>query len=203
MNQNPCSGKSLGSSQDNLHLSILLVTGGSRSGKSSYAAERGLSLAGPRAFVATCPIIDDEIAARINAHRIARAGQGWQTIEETVAIAEVLRQEVKYQVVLIDCLTLWINNLLYQATQDNRTLNEDDIVAHCNELLSACADRPGTVIFVTNEVGLGLVPADPISRRYRDLVGRCNQEIAARAGEVVLMTAGIPLTLKREGKNLC
>lgn len=175
---------------------IILVTGGSRSGKSTYAQHLAESLPGPRAFVATCPVIDNEMDERIRKHRAARADHDWDTIEETLSLADALTAEPRYGVYLVDCLTLWINNLMYAAELAGGTVTEDGIAEVSQDLTETCRQIDGTVILVTNEVGMGIVPDNALSRRYRDLVGRCNQTIAAEADEVVLVTCGIPLVLK-------
>ena len=97
---------------------------------------------------------------------------------------------------LIDCLTLWINNLLYQAEGQAQEVTEDDIARLCADVLSVCAELPGDVIFIANEVGMGIVPDNSLSRRYRDLAGRCNQIMAAGADRVILMVCGLPLEIK-------
>ncbi len=174
---------------------IVLVTGGSRSGKSAYAQQLAEDHPGRRLFLATCPPIDDEMRERIRRHREARRGRGWETVEETVDLEGVLRKAPEYEVLLVDCLTLWINNLMY-AEQEGQEINEDEVEARCRELLEAASGRSGTVVFVTNELGMGIVPEGPAVRRYRDLVGRCNQVMAGGADRVVLMVAGIPMDLK-------
>ncbi len=176
---------------------IVLVTGGSRSGKSAYAQHLAEAHPGPRVFVATCPPVDEETRDRIRRHREARRGKDWKTVEVTVDLVDVLEKTPEYEVLLVDCLTLWINNLMYEAQQEGRQVHEDEVEARCGELLDVSAERSGTVVFVTNEVGMGIVPEHPISRKYRDLVGRCNQVMAGRADRVVLMVAGIPMDLKR------
>jgi adenosylcobinamide kinase/adenosylcobinamide-phosphate guanylyltransferase len=180
---------------------IVLVTGGCRSGKSAHALELAHALPGTRAYVATCPITDEELARRVAAHRRSRDGQGWTTIEEQVELAEVFRRNAGFDVLLVECVTLWVNNLMYRAEQQGGELTEADIEAPCRALLDAAAACRGIVIFVTNEVGLGIVPDNPLARRYRDLVGRANQLIAARADIVMLVCAGIPLQLKPNMKE--
>lgn len=175
---------------------IILVTGGSRSGKSRHAQKLAESFAGKRLFVATCPLTDEEMKQRIERHRLDRQEAGWQTIEETVNLEQVLHDNLDHEVVLIDCLTLWINNLLF--TDAGNELCEDSLAARTRLLLEACAARPGVVIMVTNEVGLGIVPENPLARRYRDLVGRCNQEVGAVADKVIITTCGIPMTIKEK-----
>ena len=174
----------------------ILVTGGSRSGKSTFAERLGESVEGPKAYVATCPKIDWEMEQRIAKHKASRQGKGWHTVEESLALSTVLSNLNDYSVVLVDCLTLWINNILFEATNNGHTVDENQIVVLVKEIKAVVQQCRFITIFVTNEVGLGLVPPDPISRLYRDLVGRCNQEIAKWADEVVLMTAGIPLKIK-------
>lgn len=172
---------------------IILVTGGARSGKSQYAQNLCENLAGPRAFVATCQPHDEEMADRIRRHRQSRDTNTWDTLEEPVELAHILRHHENFNVVLVDCLTLWINNLM--GTCDSE-MTEDDIQKRCETLLAACQQRTGTVVFVTNEVGSGIVPDNPMARQYRDLVGRCNQTLAAAATQVTLVTCGIPMDLK-------
>ena len=181
---------------------IIMVTGGARSGKSGYAQRLAESLPGPRTYVATCPAVfagpenDSEMADRIRRHRRDREAAGWETVEETVALAEVLSGLVDRQVVLVDCLTLWVNNLVYRAGVEK--ICEDDIAEAAGELVRVCGRRTGTVILVTNEVGWGVVPDNPLARCFRDLAGRCNQVIAAAADEVVMVVCGIATTLKGE-----
>jgi len=180
---------------------IIFISGGSRSGKSRYAEQRAESLAGKRSYIATCPIIDAEMDGRIALHQQRREGKGWLTVEEPLDLAQALTDTADSAVVLVDCLTLWINNLLYEADCQDQTLTEDHIVRSCQQVIEACMAGNRTIIFVTNELGMGIVPADAISRLYRDLVGRCNQTLAAQADEVVLMVSGLPLFLKENAPS--
>jgi adenosylcobinamide kinase / adenosylcobinamide-phosphate guanylyltransferase len=175
---------------------IHLVTGGSRSGKSAYAQMLAEALPGPRAYIATCPVIDGETAERVKLHREARDASAWETIEEPVDPAGAIRRAGAYRVLLVDCLTLLINNLLYKAERRGEAFTEETTALHCRELIDACKTFPGTVVFVTNELGMGIIPANEAARRFRDCAGRCNQMIAAAAGEVTLVVSGIPLRLK-------
>lgn len=174
---------------------ITLVTGGCRSGKSRHAQELAMARPGRRCYVATCPVIDEEMARRIDVHRREREGQGWTTIEALRDLMAIFRDQCEFDVFLVDCVTLWINNLLFEAGGDS--LTEEEIAALCEEMLAAAARSPADVIFVTNEVGQGIVPENQASRHYRDLVGRANQTIAARADAVTLVVAGIPMPLKQ------
>lgn len=175
---------------------LILVTGGARSGKSSYALARCESVTGRKCFVATCPVIDPEMDERIRAHKLERQGRGWNSIEEETCLADLFAGLEKYQTVLIDCLTLWVNNLMYQAEKEGREFGENEIRSEAEKLVQAIAGFPGTVCLVTNEVGLGIVPDNPLARRYRDLVGSCNRYIAKKADEVILVSCGLPLSLK-------
>jgi adenosylcobinamide kinase / adenosylcobinamide-phosphate guanylyltransferase len=175
---------------------IILVTGGSRSGKSAYAQRLAESLPGPRAYLATCPVIDGETAERVRLHREVRSAADWETIEEPVDLAGAVGRAAAYRVLLVDCLTLWVNNLLYEADRQGETFTEEAAAGRSRELIAACRMFPGTIIFVTNELGMGIVPENATARRFRDCAGRCNQLIAAAAAEVTFVVSGIPLRLK-------
>lgn len=177
---------------------LIVVTGGARSGKSSFAQDLAESLEGPRTFLATCPRVDSEMDDRIQKHIADRAKKNWDTIEEEVALAQVLANSAA-SVILIDCLTLWVNNLLYLNESQGLDFSESEMVDHCHQLLKECKKYQGTIICVTNELGSGIVPENKTARLYRDLVGRCNQTLAAQADEVVLVSCGLPLYLKRTG----
>ena len=170
---------------------ITLITGGSRSGKSTYA----LKLAHEyrrKFFVATCEALDEEMAARIEAHRITRPPE-FQTVEEPVEIVDVVEKlESKADLVIVDCLTLWISNLMLGGERDDKSiLGEADKVAAWLKRAAFAS------VVVTDEVGAGIVPTDHAeSRRFRDLLGWTNQKIAAVADEVVLMVAGYPVKVK-------
>jgi len=175
---------------------IVLVTGGGRSGKSEYARRMAEAMDGPRGFVATCPSIDEEMEERIRRHRRVRDESKWDTLEEPHQLARVVRDAKAFNVLVVDCLTLWINNLMYKAEPEGRSFTEDDVTQRCRELLDACDEFEGAIIFVTNEVGMGIVPENRASRLYRDLVGRCNRIMAERADQVTMVVSGIPLNLK-------
>lgn len=165
--------------------STTLVLGGARSGKSRYAEGLVAALPPPWSYVATAEAGDHEMAVRIRAHR-ARRGPSWRTIEAprdlTTALAACERMPV-----LIDCLTLWLSNLV---------LANADFDAEVERLEQALAGAVAPTVLVANEVGWGIVPERPLGRRFQDLQGVLNQRIAARADRVVLMVAGLPLVLK-------
>jgi len=171
-----------------------LILGGARSGKSRHAQQRAetMGAAGGMAcvFIATAEPSDAEMAARIARHQAER-GAGWQTVEAPLALAETLQAEAAAgRVLLVDCLTVWLGNLLHY---------ERDAAAAGDALLDALAGLPGRQILVANETGLGLVPETPLGRAFRDLAGRLNQQLAARAARVDLIVAGLALPLKAEG----
>ncbi|MCI5141186.1 MAG: bifunctional adenosylcobinamide kinase/adenosylcobinamide-phosphate guanylyltransferase [Candidatus Electrothrix sp. ATG1] len=173
-----------------------LITGGSRSGKSAFAQQQAEQIDGSRLFIATCPCIDSEMEERIRRHQQDREGLGWQTAEVPLRLVEELERVPVGTTVLIDCLTLWVNNLMYEAELEEREISEEQISFLAEELVRAARNHQGQVFLVTNEVGLGIVPDNPMVRRYRDLVGRCNQVIAAFAEQVFLVSCGIPLQIK-------
>jgi len=174
---------------------LILVTGGARSGKSHYAQKRAEEMRGSKCFLATCPPIDLEMDQRISKHKIDRQDKGWHTVEEQLHIDVVLKRK-KYDVFLIDCLTLWINNILYHCEIKKKVCNELQIIARCQKLIQTVASCDAHVIMVTNEVGMSIVPENGSGRLYRDLIGRCNQIMAEAADEVVLVCCGIPLQIK-------
>lgn len=178
---------------------ITLVTGGARSGKSSFALDLAESVCEkPRLFIATCPAVDREMGERVVRHKAERCGRGWQTFEEELEPARLIAAGLPTVpgVVLLDCLTLWINNLLYQSEHSGGSLDDDLVAQRCDALIAAMAAGPHQYIVVSNEVGLGIVPDNPLARRYRDLVGTANQCFGRRAGRVVLVSCGVPLYLK-------
>lgn len=168
--------------------SITLVLGGARSGKSRHAEGLLAACPGPWLYVATAEIRDEEMRARVDAHR-ARRGESWITREVPLALADCLAESDRPA--LVDCLTLWLTNLM---------LAEQDIEAAAGALLAALDARPAPTVLVANEVGLGIVPDNALARRFRDEAGRLNQRLAAAADYVVFLAAGLPLVLKGEGR---
>ncbi|HPL63563.1 MAG TPA: bifunctional adenosylcobinamide kinase/adenosylcobinamide-phosphate guanylyltransferase [Syntrophales bacterium] len=180
---------------------IVFITGGARSGKSRFAQSMAEADGGKRTYIATCPRdLDEEMSRRIGAHRRERDGTGWETIEEERDLAGALGRCSGSRGILVDCLTLWVGNLMYEGDLRGKAVTEDEIAARSREVIACCRRLPGTVIFVANEVGMGIVPDNPAARAFRDLAGRCNQVFAEEADLVFLMVSGIPLELKRGSK---
>lgn len=179
---------------------LILVTGGSRSGKSAYALQRARAFPEPRHFIATAQASDDEMTARIEAHKKSR-GQGWALTEEPLAVAAALsaaltdapgRAPRRAGVVVIDCITLWVSNLILA----DEAIDEKKVADRAEELAAIAREASSAVIVVTNEVGSGVVPDNALARRFRDCAGRANQVLAASAQEAWLMVSGLPLALR-------
>lgn len=166
---------------------LALILGGARSGKSRYGEGLVRAQPGVPHYLATAEARDAEMAARIAAHRAERSGQGWITAEAPLDLAAALAAVPAGAPVLVDCLTLWLTNQLLAGR---------DLEAEAAALAAALSAHPGPVVAVANEVGLGIVPENALARRFRDAAGRLHQQVAARAGLVVLMVAGLPLTVK-------
>lgn len=167
----------------------MLVLGGARSGKSRFAERFACESGLARIYLATATAGDDEMRARIAHHR-AQRGDDWRTVEEPLALVDALAREAgEGRVVLVDCLTLWLSNLMHAAR---------DVEAASKALADWLRDTRHSVLLVSNEVGLGLVPETPLGRDFRDAQGRLNQAIAAAVPNVAFVAAGLPLWLKRE-----
>jgi adenosylcobinamide kinase/adenosylcobinamide-phosphate guanylyltransferase len=172
---------------DCLEVRSLLVIGGARSGKSRYGQTCAERSGKQPVLIATAEAGDAEMAKRIAAHRTAR-GSRWEVVEEKLDLVAALhRESAKDRVLLVDCLTLWLSNLMHQAR---------DPEPECELLAQAIEGLKGPAIFVSNEVGLGIVPDNELGRRFRDAQGRLNQAVAAACEAVVLITAGLPMILK-------
>lgn len=170
-------------------MTSLFVIGGARSGKSRYAQARIEALPGALAFIATAEPGDAEMAERITRHQADR-GPRWTAFDAPLDLPQAIhRAQGSAGAILVDCLTLWLSNLM---------LRELDVEQATSALCSAVQQCRVPIALVANEVGMGIVPMNELARRYRDQAGWLSQRIAEVAGEVVLVTAGLPLTLKRD-----
>lgn len=170
--------------------SVQLVLGGARSGKSRFAEQLATDSQKEVFYIATATVYDDEMQQRVDRHVDDRP-EHWITIEEPLALADVLKRNAKEgRCLLVDCLTLWLTNIL--MSEENGSCLE----SYKTELLTALADLPGQVILVSNEVGQGVVPMGELSRRFVDEAGWLHQDIARLAQKVTLVVAGLPLQLK-------
>ena len=178
---------------------VLFVTGGARSGKSTFAEHLARDSGSPVVYLATMEAGDEELRDRIQRHR-ARRPASWTTIEEPLALADALASAPAETCVLVDCLSLWVTNRLMQLGTEEPTLDavealEAALDAEVDAILGAARDRSGDTIIVTNEVGAGLVPPYPLGRVYRDVLGRVNQHVSRKADRAWLLISGRPLEL--------
>jgi adenosylcobinamide kinase / adenosylcobinamide-phosphate guanylyltransferase len=190
---------------------IVLVLGGARSGKSDYAQRLAGRLAGRVLYVATATPEDDEMAARIARHRDGRPAT-WDTVEAPMAVTPAVREALRgHGAVLLDCLTMLASNVLLDDEALGTTAlyptqhpeaAEGRLLADLDALCDLCAERGTALVIVSNEVGMGVVPAYPLGRTYRDMLGRANQHVARRAERVLLLIAGIPVDVKALARDL-
>jgi adenosyl cobinamide kinase/adenosyl cobinamide phosphate guanylyltransferase len=177
---------------------LTLVLGGVRSGKSAFAEELARKMDCPTLYLATSQATDPEMAERIRRHRASRPSD-WTTIEEPLepaqALQSVLLPSRPSQVVLLDSLDVWVSNLLLRHEDMPATELESLALCQIDQLLQVCQQSPSTFFLVSSEVGLSLVPPNPLGRRFQDLLGLVNQRVAAAAQEVYLVVAGIPLEI--------
>ena len=175
---------------------ITFITGGARSGKSRFA----LTLAAGsehRVFIATAEPLDGEMEERIRRHREER-GDRYLTVEEPADLAGALAHlPASTEVAVVECLTTWLGNLIYRHGDESFSGELEDL-AEVSAFLATLAAPPCSLVLVSNEVGMGIVAENPLARRFTDLAGRLNQQIAAQAQRVVLMVSGLPLVLKGE-----
>ncbi|MGY6276804.1 bifunctional adenosylcobinamide kinase/adenosylcobinamide-phosphate guanylyltransferase [Methylomonas sp. MgM2] len=172
---------------------IELVLGGARSGKSRYAEQQAIASGLPVLYLATAQALDNEMQARIQHHRLRRPAQ-WRTLEEPIRVADAIRRHaVAGCCILVDCLTLWLSNVLFDKQGH---LQEAVFDRERSALLEALTECDGRVIMVSNEVGLGVVAADAMTRRFVDEAGFLHQALARICDSVVLVTAGLPQKLK-------
>jgi len=167
---------------------LTLVLGGARSGKSRFAEGLVTERPAPWVYIATAEAWDEEMRERIAVHRDRRDG-GWTTVDAPLALPDAIREAPGDAPVLVDCLTLWLSNLM---------LGDHDLAAATQHLDEALARRKAMTVVVSNEVGLGIVPDNALARSFRDEQGRLNQHIAANAASVIFMVAGLPMTIKDE-----
>jgi adenosylcobinamide kinase/adenosylcobinamide-phosphate guanylyltransferase len=184
---------------------VTLVLGGARSGKSAWAEQHAAASGLPVLYVATATAGDDEMAARISAHKSRRSAR-WRTVEAPRQLADAVRASASPDsAVLIDCLTLWVSNELLATigVQDpdrvpaaTWTAREASLVSEARALMAIARERNLTLLLVSNEVGMGIVPATPLGRGYRDILGRVNQAVAGEADAVIFMVAGLAVDLR-------
>jgi adenosylcobinamide kinase / adenosylcobinamide-phosphate guanylyltransferase len=186
---------------------ITLVVGGARSGKSTWAEQRATQSGRQVLYVATATAGDDEMAERIALHQAQRPGS-WRTIEEPVHLLQAIQANATPgDAVVVDCLTLWVSNVLLKAIGPERdadmmlptawTAIEASVVNETQVLLTVARDRNLTLILVSNEVGMGVVPATSLGRHYRDTLGRVNQAVGSTADSLILMVAGLAVDLRQ------
>lgn len=174
---------------------LALVLGAARSGKSRLAQQLAEAQGEPRLFVATAEAGDLEMAARIEQHRQERGG-AWDTWEASIELAAVIdKAQNRYRVILVDCLTLWLSNILLREPSDA------DLENTCRSVLDAARRSLTPLIMVSNEVGWGIVPDNPLARRFRDVAGSLHQNLAAVADLVCVTMAGLPLILKSPSRK--
>ena len=179
-------------------IKIVFVTGGAKSGKSSFVLDKVSGVEGKKAFIATAEALDDEMKARINRHKAER-GDEWETYEVPTKVSGVIADAIsKHSAVVLDCLTIWLSNVLIgdQATEEKM----DELINNLKQLKESpvCSTGPGCseLYIVSNEVGMGIVPENDLAREFRDLAGSLNQRIAEISDEVYLVVAGIPVKIK-------
>lgn len=188
-----------------MHRKIIFVTGGARSGKSAFALKMALDIPGRKAYIATAEALDEEMRERIERHK-AQRGKAWDTCEEPVKIADLIKKtEVGYEVIVVDCLTLWLSNIMIRTRYPEHAAQiveaeVNRLLESLNSLRASSAGNPDfrvrSLFIVSNEVGSGIVPDNETARMFRDMAGMLNQRVAGIADEVHLMVSGIPLRIK-------
>jgi adenosylcobinamide kinase / adenosylcobinamide-phosphate guanylyltransferase len=176
-------------------MALAVLLGGARSGKSTLALRRGLEYEGPVCFIATATAGDEEMAARIARHRAQRPRE-WETVEEPLDLDAALARAHAQSLAIVDCLTLWVSNQLGEGADDT------EIAEHAARAARRAATRAAPVVAVANELGMGIVPADPLTRRFRDIHGRVNATWVAHAAQASLVVAGALLRLDGAGTRL-
>ena len=171
---------------------IIMITGGQRSGKSEYAEQLALRLSSNPVYLATAHVWDEEFRERVERHK-ARRGACWTNIEEELHLS---RHSLSHRVVLVDCITLWCTNFLYQAQDEDTMPDVNKVLEKVKQEFDLLTSQDATFIFVTNEIGSGGVSTNALQRRFTDLQGWMNQYVASKASTVILMVSGIPVTIK-------
>jgi adenosylcobinamide kinase/adenosylcobinamide-phosphate guanylyltransferase len=165
----------------------ILILGGARSGKSAYGESIGEAHQGPLTYVATAQAHDNEMKARIDTH-VKRRGKRWRTLETPIELSKTLAGSAAPEnFIVVDCITLWLTNVM---------LAGEDAQHAIDTLVGTLQHADGTIVLISNEVGLGIVPENALARRFRDMAGLANQRLASHCDEVVLVAAGLPLMLK-------
>jgi adenosylcobinamide kinase/adenosylcobinamide-phosphate guanylyltransferase len=173
----------------------IFITGGARSGKSAFAEKLVREFGAPLGYLATAQTLDSEMDDRVRRH-LERRGDQWQTIEEPIHLSQALaRCDGQYQAVLVDCITLWLSNMLLKYEQSGEDI-EARILEDVQRLKTTLHGMVTPVIIVSNEVGMGIVPENSLARLFRDIAGKTNQVLAAAADEMHVVISGIPLKLK-------
>ena len=176
-------------------MSLIFITGGARSGKSTLAVQLAKKINGKVAFIATAQAGDDEMERRILLHKQERP-EGWSTIEEPANVASAIDSAHGHDVIIIDCITLLLSNLICDSDDINET---GWILDEIKKLIDSARRYDGTVIVISNEVGMGIVPENKLAREFRDLAGKANQMIARSADQVYVCFSGIPMLIKDIG----
>lgn len=173
----------------------IFITGGARSGKSLYAEKRAREFGGPLGYLATSQALDAEMTDRVRRHR-DRRGADWTTVEEPIHLSQALmRCDGEFQAILVDCVTLWLSNLLFKYEESGEPI-EQRIAEDVQRLKNTLHGMVTPVVLVSNEVGMGIVPDNSLARLFRDIAGSTNQVLAAAADEVQVVVSGLPLKLK-------
>jgi adenosylcobinamide kinase/adenosylcobinamide-phosphate guanylyltransferase len=175
---------------------IVLVTGGARSGKSRFAEQYARNLGNKLAYIATAQVLDDEMADRVKLHK-GRRSENWHTFEAPFAAEQAIQAAADFPVVLFDCLTIYTANLLLAEQSTDIEARRESVLQQADLVIKAAQASKSTIIFVANEVGMGIVPDNALSREYRDLAGWINQKVAAVSDEVYLVVCGLAVELKK------
>lgn len=181
-----------------INLSLILITGGARSGKSRYAVELAKQRGGKVAFIATAIAGDEEMTQRIRLHQSVRPSD-WTTVEEYINVAQAIADAASnHETIIVDCLTLLITNLVFEPPyrEEIDDAKEQNIYAAVEQIIENTKSVEATVIVISNELGMGLVPEDALARRFRDIAGRSNQLMAEAADEAYVCISGIPMRIK-------